>query len=611
MTRLLFFIFLLSNSFSSAFSQTVYDTIILYPGNTPSFIRTKSEKNIREYSWYENRHLKSYREIHKSYQGGKDTVVKICTFYEDGKMELDSTKMNSIVTSNYFNKEGTLLRYTWKNTGKISVPVTEKIITWDKNGEMSYMKVTGENGKIIVDEKYPLDQLKDLEFYRTYYPDGSLKDQGFYRNGNDGFTKIKFGAWFHFFPNNQLQTAGYYFNDQPYGLHFTYDSTGKIIDSVYYTNGKPDPDYQKNLESYKTDYYDQYETGHRTKSSLVEGVIFHRSEYMGQQTAGYYFYYKGEVITQVPYAAKDSLKNVKQVNFTFAFPEIYRGSMSYYLSLDGNYLKRSTSYSIDHHSYACYTFDEKGNTLLIRDASGREIRLRENGKLYCKYHGVLNPEFTTRGVVYTSGLRDTAIYYSQAGIDSVKFVYGYWGMATDTLRSENGKWVDRKNTKLQNLVIEIMPGVWFESIDYYIELPGYWKKENANGIVYAEGNFGDFEYGQWIERSTKTGEIISIQQLDKNGAMGKGLYERYDENGKLLERGYYGDNQKREGVWKAYDEKGRLRSKSVYKNGVAVGTWICKSCCKKKNGKRRLQITKYRNGKEVWRLRKKCGIEIY
>jgi antitoxin component YwqK of YwqJK toxin-antitoxin module len=531
-------------------------------------------------------------------------------------MEFDSCKLNpSVFTCDQYDASGSIRRSTWNYFGKFSETnsIAKKITEWDKNGEVSYFKVMGEKGKILFEENYPFDQLKDIQFCRTFYSDSSLMDQGFYRNGKDGFTKIKYGVWFHFFSNKQLQSVGYYFNDQPYGLHFTYDSTGKTIDSVYYSNGKPDVEYLKNLKFYKIDSYDHKEKGNKTKNGLSEGMIFDKSEYSGQQIANNFFYfYKRESIDVMPYASKDSLKNAHIMSFTFPIPEIPNSGASYFLSLYKNHHLRMAVVTMEHHWINSSCYSEDGACLSAHDASGRQKWYFESGKLHYQTHPEFYPQFNIHGVQFTGVSRDTAIYYSQSGNDSMKLVFGYWGMVSDTLiKTSDGSWIDKKNTKRKNLLIEIKPGIWFESIDYRIELPGYWKEKTQSGIVYAEGNFNDYQNGQWTERSEKTGKIICMESFEKGVGMGKGLYVRYYENGKLAESGYYAEGRKRDGVWKEYNEKGKLMSVSKYKNTQPDGMWRCKTCCKNKNGKHRRQITIYKNGKQVFVLHKNCGVEIY
>lgn len=46
-----------------------------------------------------------------------------------------------------------------------------------------------------------------------------------------------------------------------------------------------------------------------------------------------------------------------------------------------------------------------------------------------------------------------------------------------------------------------------------------------------------------------------------------------DTNGKVIEKGYYNEQNQRDSIWCGYDDNGKVVLESEYKNGIKTGIW--------------------------------------
>lgn len=46
-----------------------------------------------------------------------------------------------------------------------------------------------------------------------------------------------------------------------------------------------------------------------------------------------------------------------------------------------------------------------------------------------------------------------------------------------------------------------------------------------------------------------------------------------DINGKVIEKGYYDEQNQRDSIWRGYDDNGKVVLESEYKNGIKTGIW--------------------------------------
>ncbi len=75
-------------------------------------------------------------------------------------------------------------------------------------------------------------ELVESGYWKYYYPDGKINQEGEYQNGR------KHGLWRHFYEDGTIKKEGSYNFNQPNGNWNIYDSSGKL-DSVYrYSGGK-------------------------------------------------------------------------------------------------------------------------------------------------------------------------------------------------------------------------------------------------------------------------------------------------------------------------------------------------------------------------------------
>lgn len=176
------------------------------------------------------------------------------------------------------------LRRDYFPTGKVKVEATYRNGVpegirreFDENGTVVRSFIF-RNGIIAGEGIINPDGLRQ-GLWKEYYPDGTLKSQGNYVNGN------KTGDWEFFYPKGELEQKGSY-NDQgkPVGKWVWFYSSGKILREENYRNGLKDglmTEYSpEGIVIAQGDYIDSFEDGfwtfengfYREEGELIEGM---------------------------------------------------------------------------------------------------------------------------------------------------------------------------------------------------------------------------------------------------------------------------------------------------------------------------------------------------
>lgn len=86
--------------------------------------------------------------------------------------------------------------------------------------------------------------------------------------------------------------------------------------------------------------------------------------------------------------------------------------------------------------------------------------------------------------------------------------------------------------------------------------------------------------------------FIMTGSLCKTIAQTKEVTIKYD-NGTILEKGFYDENNKRDSLWITYDEQGNVVEEGYYVNGNKEGVWNCYN----EKGSKVFQVV-YHNGRK-------------
>jgi antitoxin component YwqK of YwqJK toxin-antitoxin module len=138
--------------------------------------------------------------------------------------------------------------------------------------------------------------LNPVEYSKTYYTDGTLKSEGWLKEGK------KTRYWFYYHPNAKLHSKGHYKKDKKEDYWFYYDKSGKCLVEGNYVNGLKEGWWKH----YKKDTLIEIEYEHSKKEGLsiykVNGIPV-KAEF-----------YKNDVKTNEWYTLQEFRREYPKVN---------------------------------------------------------------------------------------------------------------------------------------------------------------------------------------------------------------------------------------------------------------------------------------------------------
>ena len=102
---------------------------------------------------------------------------------------------------------------------------------FDKEGNITISKLY-EKDKIIAEGGTVDPQGRQQGMWKYYYPDGSMKAEGSFKDG------LRDGTWIFYYANKQIQQQGAYLKSQPEGNWKWFYPNGKLLREENFKNGK-------------------------------------------------------------------------------------------------------------------------------------------------------------------------------------------------------------------------------------------------------------------------------------------------------------------------------------------------------------------------------------
>jgi antitoxin component YwqK of YwqJK toxin-antitoxin module len=594
------FFFIFPFSLFSREDHGKIDSIAFYGNGEPSYIKETywSRKGI--YIYHENGRLASveYNYDNKTYN--------YQSYSEAGNLLFDTSFSPGYrALASHYYLSGAKKSYVIQKF-KVSPndpPVLFQYFSWDENGELNYYKELDTSGKLVADEHYPWRKYRGVKFYRSFYPNGYLKEQGFYKPSmNDSVEPMnKYGACFSFFSNGQMKSAGLFVDNVPWGMHYEYDAIGQLVSEKYYEKGIESESEPGNtiLPVSVTNKYDTI-TGYSRGQNVYEGLYQTGKRYRNEYDHQYFF--RGAHLATVPDPSPAARMNERRL-LDFGFPpaDVWCSWNLYSLRVNekGNIITITEGMNGNK-----YTFSDSGELIEFFQANAKRTCNYGRGGLISKIEttGQLRTGFCGRGSQITFPV-DTTKAYDKNGRVCYMTIYGTRGQVIKTMaRKADSTWESRPNQLYQHFYIQ-MGGQWVEILDHDASFTGEWKFVCDNGNKVSEGYYDGGKEGEWRDYDEITGVLRLVQQYHNNQQHAKGKYKHYDEHGKLSEKGRYNKNYNMTGVWKSYSSRW-LPERTRYIDGYRYEFERCKECCPNKKGRRRNQLRLIWKDKSVWQLRK-------
>ena len=117
------------------------------------------------------------------------------------------------------------------NTGRRVKKVSAVWKSKDKEGNITISKLY-EKDKIIAEGGTVDPQGRQQGMWKYYYPDGSMKAEGSFKDG------LRDGTWIFYYANKQIQQQGAYLKSQPEGNWKWFYPNGKLLREENFKNGK-------------------------------------------------------------------------------------------------------------------------------------------------------------------------------------------------------------------------------------------------------------------------------------------------------------------------------------------------------------------------------------
>ncbi|MBI3510023.1 MAG: hypothetical protein HY064_05125 [Bacteroidetes bacterium] len=560
------------------------------------YVHERYEVRESEYTYHENGRLHTVKSIvpNESYN--------FTEYSEDGKMLFDTVwTPDYYVHSAHYYPDGSKKSYYSKKMRQQSndTPILTQYFSWDQNGELNHFTEVDTSGRTATDENYPLRKYKNLTFYRAFYSSGYLKEQGFLAPSmsDSPGEKNKYGAWFTFFSNGQLQTAGLFIANIPWGMHYEYEENGKLLSVKYYVKGvlvQSEPGISITTVNFTS--------GKDTIHSFTwnhfgyEGLYEMGQDYKNPYAHSYYFH--AADLANVPDPSPVARLHEGKMIFGFPPGDVWCTWSLYSITIDEQKNISAVSEGISENSYGYY--DNGQLRSWVKGTTNTRYDYNENGSISkIETTGHLRTWFIYN--VYPVNFPvDTTRTYDRNGRISTMTIYGTRGQIFKTMnRNADSTWTSVVDSSYQHFYI-LIKGHWVEILDHDATFTGEWKFICENGNYVMEGHYDGGKNGEWKDYY-RNGKLHTDQYYDDNKEHAEGIFKSYDENGTLIQKGYYDGDRKQNGVWKAYTN-GKKISRVRYVHDREAGFYSCKKCCANKDGRPRNQLSLFINGKEILHL---------
>lgn len=576
------------------------DSVGFHKNGNLAYVHEQYSSRISEYTYHENGHLKTIKNLWTD-----EPSYSFQTYSESGKLLFDTSYSNNYyATCTHYYSNGAKKSYYSKKLHQQSndSPILTQYFAWDENGELNYFREVDTSGRVAADEKYPLRKYRSLKFHRSFFPSGNLKEQGFFKPSSiDSLSPVnKYGVWFTFFSNGKIQTAGLFIENIPWGLHYEYDSTGKLLSLKYFVKGillhnEPGISILPINAIFGTDTVRSYQWNHFGNEGLYENGTSYDYAY------NHSYYFHGANLANTPNPFPKGREKEKSMGFGFPPGDVWCTWSLYSIQLNEEENIIRISEGISENSYAFYPTGvlqewNRGTlkTKYTYNSNGSISKIETSGQQRTWFMGNTYP------VIFQI---DTTRFYDREGRIATMSVYGTRGQILKTLkRNPDSSWVETLNPNYQHFYI-MMKEQWVEILDHDATFTGEWKFVCENGNKVMEGFYDGGKNGLWKDYNRNTGKLQTIQYYEDNKPAAKGIYEQYDGNAKLTEKGQYDVDGKKTGIWKRFDN-GKKLSRIRYFQGYEYGFVRCKKCCPNKKGKARNQLTFFWKGNDIWKLRK-------
>jgi uncharacterized protein len=162
-----------------------------------------------------------------------------------------------------YDKSGNIIRFFEYSKGNLTLQ--KSVNRFDLAGKKTGLWIETTNNGVIIRETLFSEGLPDG--YVKWYDDrGNLmKVEMFYR-GVLQEEQPKAELTKEYYPNRKLRRQGSYIGNKPAGLHTSYDSSGRILEVVYYNDGEPSARGLLDENGLKTGIWQEFYPGGTLKS---------------------------------------------------------------------------------------------------------------------------------------------------------------------------------------------------------------------------------------------------------------------------------------------------------------------------------------------------------
>lgn len=382
-----------------------------------------------------------------------------------------------------------------------------------------------------------------------------LKSEGAYNEKGE-----RTGPWKYYYDNGNLKESCTFKNDNIDGEYFKYYSHGKIMNHLFYKDGKLDGLQTlyytngaiKNTYEYKNDILDGEEIGYyrtgkiRYKATVKEGL------YTGNYTA---YFDNGSVKKTLIFNKGLKVGPAKEY-YNYPKDAIYAEGL-----YENDFATGEWKYYYDNGKLSQVgVLNKKGmRDGVWKDYNKEGVMTKEDEYRDGKSEG-LAKNFYSNGKIYEE------FYYRKNKVNQYKYYN-----STGTLVKEISKQKNEFNFELfnKNGTVRMIGKLVGENIEGELITNNYLGLKNE--VV-------EYKNEQKVNKELNfysNGQISSETPYKNN--MQDGLYTKYFVNGKILTQGYY-VNDNAEGYWFYYDQNGPLSEIRYYANGEQYGwqrTFAC------------------------------------
>jgi YD repeat-containing protein len=486
--RKLFIFILLVQGFIAA-ARPKYDSVAWYDKEHLSFVRRVSGAINIDYSFHSNGHISSIT----YHNHGQLSSQKI--YSPAGKIVFDTVCNPAWYNWSWsYYSDGSKKRFVQEQFPKSSSQSHTGFerIEWTPAGEISHIFFKDDKGKTVADQAYPFRQFKNLQCHRLFYDNGAIKENGFYVMDSLSGTRKKYGAWITFFSNGKMESARLYMNDVPWGVHYTFDSTGTELSVKNYVQGK-ETDFLSDQLSLLTAATPGAPSLWRWENFTYEGIYSAN----GQN----HYYYRGCLLADIGQLLKRKPNDTRAMQFQFPYMAFWSTWNKYTVTTAGTQIVREhEEISGSWNNFRIY--DEAGRlTQSTTGSRSEEVTYHPNGKrasLIRTLHYNYQPQHY---FLVEDRKQDTAFYWDESGRLMRSEVYGLYGQLRYTIEYANGQ-----STVIGNLLynrVFVRPSGetrWCEVLDADVMLYGDVRVINGKKIEVFTGEFDHGRNGLWVTR---------------------------------------------------------------------------------------------------------------